>query len=34
MTLFDIDIQNLPKGVYFIHLLADDKSATIKIIKN
>lgn len=34
MTLFDLDIQNLPKGVYFIHLLADDKSAVVKIIKN
>ncbi|MDF1675985.1 MAG: SBBP repeat-containing protein [Vicingaceae bacterium] len=34
MTLFDIDIQNLPKGVYFMHLLVDDKSAVVKIVKN
>lgn len=34
MTLFDLDIETLPKGVYFMHLLADDKSATVKIVKN
>lgn len=34
ITLFDLDIETLPKGVYFIHLLADDKSAIVKIVKN
>ena len=34
MTLFDLNIENLPKGIYFMHLLADDKSAIVKIVKN